>query len=176
MCYNLFKRKSKICRHNIEECWRELKLKSMSSFFALKKYVYTHIPASVRKEFLNNSYYIYPGVDMSYHEKPKCWSLNCVRLFVTPWIVPYQAPLSMEFSRQEYWSGLPFPSPGGPSRSRDWTQVSCIAGRFFTDWATKGTLSHGKNSELPWKVLIFLGCFFMLVCSLKKNEDILFLQ
>ena len=33
-------------------------------------------------------------------------------LFVTPWTVARQAPLSMEFSRQEYWSGLPFPSPG----------------------------------------------------------------
>ena len=38
--------------------------------------------------------------------------LSCVRLFVTPWTVVYQAPTSMEFSRQEYWSGLPFPSPG----------------------------------------------------------------
>ena len=39
-------------------------------------------------------------------------SLSCVRLFATPWTVAYQAPLSMGFSRQEYWSGLPFPSPG----------------------------------------------------------------
>ena len=39
-------------------------------------------------------------------------SFSRVRLFVTPWTVAYQAPLSMEFSRQEYWSGLPFPSPG----------------------------------------------------------------
>ena len=38
--------------------------------------------------------------------------LSYVRLFVTPWTVDYQAPQSMEFSRQEYWSGLPFPSPG----------------------------------------------------------------
>ena len=38
--------------------------------------------------------------------------LSRVRLFVTPWTVAYQAPLFMEFSRQEYWSGLPFPSPG----------------------------------------------------------------
>ena len=37
---------------------------------------------------------------------------NCVRLFVTPWTVAHQAPLSMEFSGQEYWSGLPFPTPG----------------------------------------------------------------
>ena len=39
-------------------------------------------------------------------------SLSRVRLFVTTWTVAYQAPLSMGFSRQEYWSGLPFPSPG----------------------------------------------------------------
>ena len=38
-------------------------------------------------------------------------SLSRVRLFATPWTVA-QAPLSVEFSRQEYWSGLPFPSPG----------------------------------------------------------------
>ena len=38
--------------------------------------------------------------------------LSRLRLFVTLWIVAHQAPLPMEFSRQEYWSGLPFPSPG----------------------------------------------------------------
>ena len=42
----------------------------------------------------------------------KCLSLSCVQLFVTPSTVASQAPLSMEFSRQEYWNGLPFPSPG----------------------------------------------------------------
>ena len=39
-------------------------------------------------------------------------SLSRVRLFATPWTVAYQAPLSMGFSKQECWSGLPFPSPG----------------------------------------------------------------
>ena len=38
--------------------------------------------------------------------------LNRVQLFATPWTVARQAPLSMGFSRQEHWSGLPFPSPG----------------------------------------------------------------
>ena len=38
--------------------------------------------------------------------------LSHVRPFVTVWTVAWQASLSMEFSRQEYWSGLPFPSPG----------------------------------------------------------------
>ena len=39
-------------------------------------------------------------------------SLSHVRLFATPWTLAYRAPSPMEFSRQEYWSGLPFPSPG----------------------------------------------------------------
>ena len=48
------------------------------------------------------------------HHLPRqvCYSLSHVRLFGTPWTVACQAPLSMEFSRQEYWSGLPFPSSG----------------------------------------------------------------
>ena len=44
--------------------------------------------------------------------KVKVKSLSHVRLLATPWTVAYQAPLSMGFSRQEYWSGLPFPSSG----------------------------------------------------------------
>ena len=40
--------------------------------------------------------------------------LSCVCLFPTPWTVAHQAPLSIEFSRPEYWSGLPFPSPRDP--------------------------------------------------------------
>ena len=44
--------------------------------------------------------------------KVKVKSLSRVRLFATPWTVAYQAPPSMGFSRQECWSGLPFPSPG----------------------------------------------------------------
>ena len=43
--------------------------------------------------------------------KVKVKSLSHVRLFAIPWTVVYQASLSMGFSRQEYWSGLPFPSP-----------------------------------------------------------------
>ena len=45
-------------------------------------------------------------------KKVKVKPLSRVQLFATPWIAAYQAPLSMGFSRQEYWSGLPFPSPG----------------------------------------------------------------
>ena len=44
--------------------------------------------------------------------KVKVKSLSHVRFFATQWTVAYQAPLYMGFSRQEYWSGLPFPPPG----------------------------------------------------------------
>ena len=44
-------------------------------------------------------------------DKAKMKSLSHVRLFATPWTIAHQAPLSMGFSRQEYRSGLPFPSP-----------------------------------------------------------------
>ena len=51
--------------------------------------------------------------------------------FVTPWTVAHQAPLSLRFPRQEYWSRLPFPSSGTLPDSGIKT-VSCLAGRFFT--------------------------------------------
>ena len=46
--------------------------------------------------------------------KVKVKSHSHVRLFATPWTVAHQAPPSMKFSRQEYWSGLPFPTSGDP--------------------------------------------------------------
>ena len=68
---------------------------------------------------------------------------SCLTL-VIPWIVACQAPLcSMEFPRQEYWSGLPFPSPGNllnpgiKPLSPTLQTVSCFAGEFFSDWATR---------------------------------------
>ena len=55
------------------------------------------------------SIYIHSFICYSYSEEVKL--LSCVRLPATPWTVAYQAPPSLGFSRQEYWSGLPFPSP-----------------------------------------------------------------
>ena len=43
---------------------------------------------------------------------------SCVQLFVTPWTVAHQAPLSMGFFRQEYWCGFPCPSPGDAPNPR----------------------------------------------------------
>ena len=54
-------------------------------------------------------------------------SLNHAQLFVTPWLVAHQAPLSLGFPRQEYWRELPFPSPRNLSWPRDQTHISCIS-------------------------------------------------
>ena len=62
-------------------------------------------------------------------------SLSRVRVFVTTWIVACQSPLFMEFSRQEYWSGLPFPLSGdlpNPGIKLVSPASPALAGRFFT--------------------------------------------
>ena len=81
-------------------------------------------------------------------------------------MVACQAPLPMEFSRQEYWSGLPCLSLGDLPWPRDQTRVSHTAGRFFTIWATRnapkvarwGLKSHKNNMNskltLPRYILL----------------------
>ena len=62
------------------------------------------------------------------------WLLSHVRLFVIPWMVARQAPLSMGFSRQEYWSGLSFPPPGDhpdPGIEPSSLESPALAGGFF---------------------------------------------
>ena len=66
-------------------------------------------------------------------------SFSRVRLSVALWTAARQAPLSMRFSRQEYWSGLPFPSPGNlPNPGIKLVSLAslALAGRFFTTSAT----------------------------------------
>jgi len=75
-----------------------------------------------------------------------------VWLFETPWTVAYQASPTMGFSRQEYWSRLTISFSRGSSRPWNWTQVSCIAGRRFTLWATK------KPDLLIWFCESLIAC------------------
>ena len=66
-------------------------------------------------------------------------SLSCVQLLAIPWTVAHQAPLSMEFPRQEYWSGLSFPPPGDlpdPGFEPVSLMSPALAGRLFTASAT----------------------------------------
>ena len=64
---------------------------------------------------------------------------SCIQLFVTPWTVARQAPLSMGFPRQEYWSEWPFPPPGDlpdPNIEPASLMSPALAGRVFTTSAT----------------------------------------
>ena len=58
--------------------------------------------------------------------------LNHVRLFATPWTLAREAPLSLEFPRQEYWKGLPFPPPEDLPNGRIKPKSPAVAGGFFT--------------------------------------------
>ena len=71
-----------------------------------------------------------------------------VQLFATPWPVACQAPMSMEFSRQEYCSGLPFPPPGDLPQPRDRPMSLALAGGFFT---TSTTWEALNKSDQPGK-------------------------
>ena len=64
---------------------------------------------------------------------------SCVQLFVTLWTIAHQTPLAMGFSRQEYWSELPFPSLGDipkPGIKPTSLMSPALAGKFFTTSAT----------------------------------------
>ena len=65
------------------------------------------------------------------------YSLSHVHLFATPWTVAHQAPMSMRILQEKILEWVAMPSSRGSSQPRDQTQVSCIAGRFFTIWATR---------------------------------------
>ena len=71
--------------------------------------------------------------------------------FAIPWTVACQAPLSMGFPRQEYRSGLPFPSPGDLPDSRIKPEFSALAGGFFTTQSSgkpKDIINYFKNESL----------------------------
>ena len=83
---------------------------------------------------------------------------SCVRLFVTPWTIACQTPLSMGFPRQECWSGLPFPPPGDlpPGIESEYLMSPALAGRFFTTSATWeiSTYKQAKRSPNCYKEAI----------------------
>ena len=95
-----------------------------------------------------------------------CVLLSCVWLFATPWAVASQAPLSMGFSRQEYWGGLSCPPTGDipdPGIEPASLASPALAGRFFTTsatwesvnpepipWSKQSTIIHSPISK-PWE-------------------------
>ena len=83
----------------------------------------------------------------------KVKSLSRVRLFMTPWTAAYQAPPSMGFSRQEYWSGLPLPSPANVWNECNWGVTNYhttnpvlkqMAWRDLWEYSTKGAAESSR--------------------------------
>ena len=101
------------------------------------------------QEALGQSPGIHRKVSLSSSVKLKCCVLSrsVVSDSATPWTVAHQAPLSMGFSRQEYWSGLPCPPPGDlpdPRIEPASLTSSALAGRFLTTRGTWETLADQK--------------------------------
>ena len=88
--------------------------------------------------------------------KEKVKSLSRVRLFRTPWTLAYEIPPSMEFSRQEYWSKLPFPSPGDlPDPRTEPGSLHC-----------KQTLYHLSHQGSTYSFLLSNTKLYILFCNL----------
>ena len=101
-----------------------------------------------------------------------CAVFSRVRLFAAPWTVAHQAPLPMEFSRQDYWSGLLFPSPEDLPDS--WTEppslaYSTIAGGFFTTRAGPGV----SQNDIFRILERFSSVFFCEVVTERKKRPLL---
>ena len=113
---------------------------------------------------------------------------SCVWLLTTLWTVAHQPPLSMGFSRQEYWSGLPYPPPGDlpdPEIEPVSLMSPALAGRFFTtsiSWEAgqrhtfyffkKLTFEYMYDcfSDLQFYLLFYFPLFALIIfCCLKKN-------
>ena len=77
-------------------------------------------------------------------------SFSSVQLFMTPWTAVHQPPLSMGFSRQEYWSRLPFPSPRGLLDPGIKPASLALAGRFFTNELPRKQSTINSYSLLFW--------------------------
>ena len=126
------------------------KLKKLSSHllmtdWAQQIFIFTHIiylELFLVKKILYTCTYICTTYKTKYMSV--CVCVSWVQLFPTPWTIARQDPQSVGFSRQEHWSGLPFPSPGDlPNPEIE--PGSHIAGQFFTVWVTGKPYVSIKN-------------------------------
>ena len=78
--------------------------------------------------------------------------LSNVQLFATPWTLAHQAPVSIGFSQQEYWSGFPFPPPGDLPHPGTEPMSPALAGRLFT-------------TEPPGIILFQVRCWNWHLCN-----------
>ena len=84
---------------------------------------------------------------------------SCVRLCATPETAAHPAPLSLGFSRQEHWSGLPFPSPVHERKSESEVTQSCLTLSDPMDCSLPGSFVHGifRARVLDWVAIAFFN-------------------
>ena len=104
------------------------------------------------------------------YEQRKGKSLSRVQLFATPWTAAYQAPLSVGLSRQEYWSGVPFPSPIHESESE--VAQSRLTLSDPMDCSLPGSSIHGiiQARVLEWVAIAFSANPMWLGLKLRQNS------
>ena len=117
--------------------------------------------------------------------KWKYYSLSRVRLFTTPWTIACQAPLSIEFSRQEYWNGLPFPTSEDlpdPGIEPCFKEISNCDGLNL--WLQIYVFSFGWWGQQPYPpqthlqllgndiILVLLNEYLSILTNLKVNLEI----
>ena len=103
--------------------------------------------------------------------KVKVKSLSRVRLFVTPWTAAYQAPPSMGFSRQEYWSGVPSPYPVEFSSKCKGKIMTCLYSKYL-----EGYLCQINYSKLGIKQKDNFFFFFLVCFQCSAGLDFLLLR
>ena len=125
----------------IAEIWKQSKHSSMDEW--IKSIYSTHYIYTMLCELM-----CHLDLNKAGRKKRNCYIyifafvvqlLGCVQIFVALWSVAHQIPLFMDFPRQEYWSGLPFPPPGDLShpRTKSTSLTSpAVAGGFFTTSTT----------------------------------------
>ena len=111
---------------------------------------------------------------------------SCVRLFATPWTVAHQASLSMKFSRQEYWKGLPFSSPGDlPNPRTEPRSPTLQADSLLSETPRKlgtsvkdklDTWSYCTSQQLSFHYYVFLFLFslFCIVSFAMASSSLVF--
>ena len=97
--------------------------------------------------------------------------LSHVRLFAIPWAIAYKAPPSMEFSRQEYWSGLPFPSPGDLPDPGIKPGSPALQADTFYHLSHQGSFqSKERQSQMEESVINILKLTRPMYCLLKNSN------
>ena len=111
--------------------WKEHHVKTPKDIFSLRSFQLRLKTVTPEEKYQCINYSFLFVVSLYVH----VCVLSRVRLYVTPWTIAHQVPLSMEFSRQEYWSGFPSPTPGDLSDSGikpTSLESSALPSGFFT--------------------------------------------